>query len=163
MRIAVVREELQSEYPGHHQSFCLTLGLPVLYISPWPLWGLGLQPWTELSHFSHVWLLATPRTVVARLLCPWAFPGTNPGVGWTPRHPGSPLVYLHPALKVKTLTALEGCPFILQNQPLPLDYWILLPLSPEVIVTLNAVSFIHCGSTTSASIFEQGNSILPAF
>ena len=30
-----------------------------------------------LSHFSHIWLFATP----ARFLCPWDSPGKNTGVG----------------------------------------------------------------------------------
>ena len=35
-----------------------------------------------LSHFSHVWLFATPRTIAHQLLCPWDFPGKNTGVGY---------------------------------------------------------------------------------
>ena len=34
-----------------------------------------------LSHFSRVWLFATPWTVATSLLCPWDSPGKNTGGG----------------------------------------------------------------------------------
>ena len=34
-----------------------------------------------LSHFSRVWLCATPRQQPTRLPCPWDFPGKNTGMG----------------------------------------------------------------------------------
>ena len=34
-----------------------------------------------LSHFSHVWLFATPWTVACQFLCPWDSPGKNTRVG----------------------------------------------------------------------------------
>ena len=35
-----------------------------------------------LSHFSRVWLFATPWTVATGLLCPWDSLGKSTGVGW---------------------------------------------------------------------------------
>ena len=34
-----------------------------------------------LSHFSRVWLCATPRTAAHQASCPWDSPGKNTGVG----------------------------------------------------------------------------------
>ena len=42
-----------------------------------------------LSHSSRVQLFATPRTANPRLLCPWASPGKNTGVGCLPASRGS--------------------------------------------------------------------------
>ena len=59
---------------------------------------------------SRVWLLGTPWTV-ARLLCPWNFPGKNTGVG-------------HHFLFHRIFPTQKSCPDLLpwQVDSLPLDY-----------------------------------------
>ena len=57
-----------------------------LGFDPW----VGKIPWRRewllllllLSHFSRVWLYATPRRQPTRLPCPWDSPGRNTGVGY---------------------------------------------------------------------------------
>ena len=50
------------------------------------------------------WLFVTPRTIVFRLLCPWDFPGKNPGVGCHFLLPG---VFLTQGSKLRLLHLLH--------------------------------------------------------
>ena len=87
-------------YPLQHSDLeksmdCIVLGVPksrtwlsnfhfqTLSCRHWPMSFLSIvfHGFVVLRCFSRVRLFATPRTVVARLLCPWNSPGKNTGVG----------------------------------------------------------------------------------
>ena len=55
---------------------CASLHLTSVNPLPGPCYAVII-----VQLLSHVWLLVTPWTLPARLLCPWDFPGKNTGVG----------------------------------------------------------------------------------
>ena len=58
---------------------CYWAGFGLWELLPHGTWFLF--PGCVLSHFSHIQLFVTPRTVDCWLLCPWDSPGKNTGVG----------------------------------------------------------------------------------
>ena len=62
---------------------CVCLGVYVYLVFIHYSWHRApktLAEWKGKS-FSHVWLIAIPRTLVHQVLCPWNSPGKNTGVG----------------------------------------------------------------------------------